>query len=138
MIEFTRVTWIILFCGINQATCWCVAMCLMMGNFISFSSVALFDKTVYRRMRAKRNWSPLTFYGGHVLLHVLPLSLLYVYPTDVTVSHSLLAVAVHSYWWYVVECTIGMNQLYVPLQRKHWNNAFLVAFIAELSMCVMF
>lgn len=115
--------------GLDSHT-WAISSCLAWGSTVSFSLVPMFDKTVYKRQRKKHGFSLSVFYAGHVLLHIVPCVLVSIhFPQRVTMVHCWMAHFVQLTWAWVAQGSIYLNDLYVFMEKRHWEYSWAITFL---------
>jgi hypothetical protein len=110
---------------------------LLLGCNVSFSCAPLFDAHAYSKMRRKYGWSTVTFWVGNVVLHMVPLFL--VWDAKVTLVQGMVAAAIHIFWYVVISKGTGsLDHVYVPLSgRRSWPTLACLAFVTEVGSALI-
>jgi hypothetical protein len=123
----TELSWLLLVLGHLRPE-WIVrvAACYMWGNLVSFSCTPLFDETAYSRLRSRRGWTVWQFWGGHIVLHMLPLY----YLRELTFRwyDGVAAAMIHSCWVH----RVCLNDVYAPLPVMTWVALVGIAHLTEI------
>tara|TARA_B100000683_G_scaffold139022_1_gene135441 strand:- start:1392 stop:1913 length:522 start_codon:yes stop_codon:yes gene_type:complete len=119
-----------------RSEAFCVFACLAGGCLASFGAAPLFDRSANARMARRLRVSLALYYGGHVALHVLPAvaGLALVDRGRVGARHGAAAALLHGGWGLLASGgTMNLDEVYVPMQPRHWRCMWLLAIGAELA-----
>lgn len=111
-----------------------VGKSLMLGCTVSFSCTPLLDEYAFARMRRRHGWSVSTFWLGHMVIHFIPILL--VWRERVEEVHGITAVAVHFMWyWIASKGTWSLDDVYVPIEGgvRAWWWLTCLAFVCEMG-----
>lgn len=99
---------------------WSVSSCLVFGSTISFSFVPYLDSTVYKRQMKKFGYTKIVFYTGHFMLHIVPCIIIVCHPPVVSIYECFLANIIQLTWAFVVQGSLYLDNVYVPMKKEHW------------------
>ena len=133
LLVFTNVYLVLMCVGFMMgfdSSLWSIVCSLAFGSTIAFSVLPVFDDTAFQRQRIKNDFSIFVFYFGHFLLHILPcIFFIYNPPLSVSIFHIWIAHIIQLSWAYMVQGSIFLDDVYVPLQRHVWYKIWAITFM---------
>lgn len=124
---------------------WCASadhvatsICTLWSVFVTFSCVPLFEPTAYERMRRKHNWTFLQFHAGNVVLHVVPLLVVFG-KACVRLRHAILSSFCRLAWSCLVSRgSMRLDDAYVPLAPATWTRLHALSCAVDLAVAASY
>ena len=114
--------------GINTCLSWMI--------LITFNSTVLLDRTFFKRIRKKSQFTYLEFHIGNQIMHTLPCIYIYYYqPKILEYKHSIIAILFNLLWCYISsKGTMDLKEIYVKIDKKTNNTLHFISIVTSLSV----
>ncbi len=126
---------------INLYNLYAINTCLSWIILITFNSTILIDKTSFKRLRNKSNYTYVEFHIGNFILHTLPCIYTYNYPPILLeYKHTIVALLIEFLWCYISSNgTMDLTNQYVKLyNKKYWNILYFISITSGLSIPIIY
>ncbi len=126
---------------INLYNLYAINTCLSWIILITFNSTILIDKTSFKRLRKKFNYTYVEFHIGNFILHTLPCIYTYKYPPILLeYKHTIAALLIEFLWCYISSNrTMDLTYQYVKLyNKKYWNILYFISITSGLSIPIIY
>ena len=91
----------------------------MWGTLVAFEGIVLFRRDTHKFIMEKQQFGPVAFYAFDIVVHWLPLLLLYV-PFEGYLVNACGAAANVLWGVVVTRGTMNLSEMYCPLPMFHW------------------